>query len=96
METWYRVSLWSTQPYYTPVEIERYSDKCVWLDNGRRQARNANYEKFFATEQEAQAACTEHLQTHLRSAENSKVVLERKLILVQEMLTRDPSTFFRS
>ncbi len=96
METWYRVSLWSTQPYYTPVEIGRYSDKCVWLVNGRRQARNAFYEKFYPTEQEAQAACIKHLQMQQQATERTKEAAERKLELLQELLAQDPFTFYQS
>jgi len=64
METWYKAHTSFYRPEITPVEVERSTDKSVWI-KGRRNLRKSDYYQFFKTKLGA-IEC-------LRQLKNSKI-----------------------
>lgn len=51
MTTWYKTERWKNYEV-TPVEVEKHTDKSVWV-NGRRQNMSGSWGCYFQTEIEA-------------------------------------------
>jgi hypothetical protein len=67
-ETWYRA--WPTFNEIDPVEVEKYTDKMVWI-NGDRRARITDHQSYFPTWDEAHACLLRRATCDLESARSA-------------------------
>ncbi len=86
-ETWFRVTRLLT---IEPVEVERWTDSCVWLANGRRVQRLNAYEEYLSTWERARARAIVRAGTDLHNARAAAKSAERLLAQVNKLPKEDP------
>jgi hypothetical protein len=80
METWYRVDKWTTKRsnFINPVEVEKSTDKTVWIRNERRtkldrHAISSDYDSYFRTFAEAKEFALKRQSDKIESATNELI-----------------------
>lgn len=87
-ETWYKTGGYG-RSLIEPVEIERFTDACVWI-KGRRNARSTDFYNFYPTWQGAKDALVAKAEAKLERAK-AEVERARSALDFASKLAKEPA-----